>query len=94
MKQVVGYPGALEFDASQPDGAPLKRLDAAPLRALGWRPRVDFADGLRENVWPLLESGAVKPVIHQVFPLEQAGAAHALMESSAHVGKIMLAVRP
>lgn len=49
VKQVVGYPGALEFDASQPDGAPLKRLDAAPLRALGWRPRVDFADGLRET---------------------------------------------
>lgn len=52
------------------------------------------ADALRENVWPLLESGAVKPVIHKVFPLDQAGAAHALMESSAHVGKIMLAVRP
>lgn len=49
VKQVVGYPGALEFDASQPDGAPLKRLDAAPLRAMGWRPRVDFADGLRET---------------------------------------------
>ncbi len=51
------------------------------------------ADALRENVWPLLESGAVKPVIHKVFPLEEAGAAHALMESSAHVGKIMLQVR-
>ncbi len=52
------------------------------------------AEALLENVWPLLESGAVKPIIHKVFPLEDAGAAHALMESSAHVGKIMLAVRP
>lgn len=51
------------------------------------------ADALRENVWPLLDSGAVKPVIHKVFPLEEAGAAHALMESSAHVGKIMLEMR-
>jgi GDP-L-fucose synthase len=47
VKQVVGYAGQLEFDASQPDGAPLKRLDASPLRALGWRPRTDFAAGLR-----------------------------------------------
>ena len=36
-------------DHFDPDGAPLKRLDAAPLRALGWTPRVDFADGLRET---------------------------------------------
>lgn len=49
VKQVVGYDGRLEFDASKPDGAPLKRLDAAPLRALGWSPRTDFAAGLRET---------------------------------------------
>ena len=48
-KAVVGYEGKLEFDASKPDGAPLKRLDAAPLRALGWKPQTDFAAGLRET---------------------------------------------
>ena len=48
-KQVVGYEGRLEFDVSKPDGAPLKRLDAAPLRALGWKPQTDFAAGLRET---------------------------------------------
>ncbi len=48
-KAVVGYAGQLEFDASKPDGAPLKRLDAAPLRALGWQPQTDFAAGLRET---------------------------------------------
>lgn len=48
-KDVVGYAGRLEFDASKPDGAPLKRLDAAPLRALGWKPQTDFAAGLRET---------------------------------------------
>jgi len=51
-----------------------------------------IARELRERVWPLLEAGRIKPVIHQVFPLEEAAAAHALMESSAHVGKIMLNV--
>ena len=48
-KAVVGYEGRLEFDASKPDGAPLKRLDASPLRALGWKPKTDFAAGLRET---------------------------------------------
>jgi len=47
---------------------------------------------LRTQIWPLLESGAIKPVIHQAFPLEGAVQAHLLMESSAHVGKIMLKV--
>ncbi len=51
-----------------------------------------IAEALRENVWPLLDSGAVKPIIHKVFPLEQARAAHALMESSTHAGKIILEV--
>jgi NADPH2:quinone reductase len=51
-----------------------------------------IAAQLRARVWPLLESRAIKPVIYQSFPLEQAGAAHGLMESSAHVGKIMLQI--
>lgn len=51
-----------------------------------------IAAQLREKVWPLLEAGRIKPVIYRSFPLEQAGAAHALMESGAHVGKIMLQV--
>ena len=49
-----------------------------------------LARELREQVWPLIEAGRVKPVIHQVFPAAQAAQAHALMESSTHVGKIVL----
>ena len=49
-----------------------------------------IAQALKEHVWPLLESGRVRPVISQVFPLEQAAQAHALMESSEHIGKIVL----
>ncbi|MBC7859439.1 MAG: NAD(P)H-quinone oxidoreductase [Burkholderiaceae bacterium] len=51
-----------------------------------------IAAQLRARVWPLLEARRIKPVIYQTFPLEQAAAAHALMESGAHVGKIMLQV--
>ncbi|RVU14202.1 NAD(P)H-quinone oxidoreductase [Methylobacterium oryzihabitans] len=49
-----------------------------------------IAEGLRREVWPLLDAGTVKPIIHATFPLEEAREAHALMESSAHLGKIML----
>lgn len=49
-----------------------------------------IAANLRRHVWPLIEAGKIKPVIHHRFPLEQAAQAHAMMESSAHIGKIML----
>ncbi len=52
----------------------------------------DIAQKLRAKVWPLLESGAIKSVIFKRFPLAQAADAHALMETSTHVGKIMLEV--
>ncbi len=51
-----------------------------------------IARALRERVWPLLESGRVAPVVHATFPLDEAAAAHRLMESGAHVGKIVLVV--
>jgi NADPH2:quinone reductase len=49
-----------------------------------------IANQLHEHVWPLLEAGKIKPVIYRTFPLEQAAQAHALMETSVHVGKIVL----
>lgn len=52
-----------------------------------------IARQLREHAWPLFAQGKVKPVVHRVFPLAQAAEAHALMESSTHVGKIVLQVR-
>jgi NADPH2:quinone reductase len=59
------------------------------------RPRsVEFKAGvaraLREKVWPLIEAGKIKPVIHATFPLADAAKAHALMESGTHIGKIVL----
>ena len=49
-----------------------------------------IARALREKVWPLLERGTVKPIVHATFPLERASDAHRLMESSGHIGKIVL----
>lgn len=51
-----------------------------------------IAQKLREHVWPLFAQRKIKPVIYKTFPLEQAAEAHALMESSTHVGKIVLQV--
>lgn len=59
------------------------------------RPRpVEFkkkiAQNLLQHVWPLLEGGRIKPVIHKTYPLKDAGAAHRLMESNQHIGKVVL----
>lgn len=59
------------------------------------RPRTDeekaaIAASLLEHAWPLIEAGTVKPVIHSTFPLEDVAKAHELMESSKHIGKIVL----
>ncbi len=51
-----------------------------------------IANHLRSTVWPLIEAGKIKPVIYKTFPLDKANEAHALMEASTHVGKIMLQV--
>jgi NADPH2:quinone reductase len=50
-----------------------------------------IARALRETVWPWLDAGTVKPVIHEVFPAAEAARAHALMESNRHIGKLVLA---
>jgi NADPH2:quinone reductase len=49
-----------------------------------------IAQALAKNVWPLIESGKIKPVIHSTFAAADAAQAHALMESNQHVGKIVL----
>jgi NADPH2:quinone reductase len=54
--------------------------------------KAEIAKRLRERVWPLIEQGKIKPVIYKTFKLEEAAQAHALMESSTHVGKIVLEV--
>jgi NADPH:quinone reductase len=73
----------------------LKRLTVtgSTLRASPQARKVEIALSLRSEVWPLIESGKVKPVVYRVFPLAEAAAAHTLMESNLHIGKIVLAMR-
>ena len=52
--------------------------------------KAKIAEALRKTAWPWLESGVVKPVIHQVFPAAEAAKAHALMETNQHIGKLVL----
>lgn len=70
----------------------VKRLTllGSTMRARSLAEKAEVAAALREKVWPLLERGMVKPIIHATFPLEDAREAHKLMESSAHIGKIVL----
>jgi NADPH2:quinone reductase len=52
--------------------------------------KADIAKSLEKHIWPRLKSGEIKPIIYKVFPAEQAAAAHQLMESGEHIGKIVL----
>jgi putative PIG3 family NAD(P)H quinone oxidoreductase len=72
----------------------LRRLTitGSTLRPQSDQAKAEIARALRERVWPLLEAGRVAPVMDREFPLEEAAAAHARMESSAHIGKIVLTV--
>ncbi len=72
----------------------LKRLThtGSTLRARSVPEKAAIARAIEQNVWPLIAAGKVKPVIFRTFPLAQASAAHALMETSAHIGKIVLTV--
>ncbi len=70
----------------------LKRLTltGSTLRPQTVERKGEIAQALRERIWPLIAAGEIKPVIHASFPLAKAAEAHALMESSQHIGKIML----
>jgi putative PIG3 family NAD(P)H quinone oxidoreductase len=67
-------------------------ITGSTLRPRSVEEKGQIAAEVRREVWPLLESGKVKPLIYRMFPLADAAAAHRLMESSEHVGKIVLTV--
>jgi putative PIG3 family NAD(P)H quinone oxidoreductase len=80
---------AASFDA----GAVLRKrltLTGSTLRPRSAAHKAAIARELLDKAWPLLDAGRVRPVIHRVFPAEQAAQAHELMESGTHVGKIVL----
>lgn len=65
-------------------------ITGSTLRARDTAFKTAIARQLEKNVWPWLASGKVKPIIYKTFPMEAAAEAHTLMESSAHIGKIIL----
>jgi NADPH:quinone reductase-like Zn-dependent oxidoreductase len=72
----------------------LKRLTltGSTLRPRSVAEKAEIARALEETVWPLIAAGQVSPRIYRTFPLAEAAAAHALMESSEHIGKIVLLI--
>jgi NADPH2:quinone reductase len=67
-------------------------VTGSTLRARPVAEKGAIARAVHEHVWPLIEAGAVKPIIHATFPLRDAAEAHRVMESSAHIGKLVLTI--
>ncbi len=84
--------GGAKLDAINITAIMQKRLvlTGSTMRPRTVAEKAAIADALRAEVWPKLDAGQCAPVIHATFPLAQAADAHRLMESSAHIGKIML----
>jgi putative PIG3 family NAD(P)H quinone oxidoreductase len=91
---MIGRQGGVK---SEIDVMPILRkrlvLTGSTLRTRSVEEKGALAQSVYQHVWPLFESGAVRVIVHQTFPLSHAAEAHRLMESSAHVGKIVLQVQ-
>jgi putative PIG3 family NAD(P)H quinone oxidoreductase len=88
---VIGLQGGSRAELDL--GLMLRKRVAVFAATLRGRPREEKAVIIRstvEHVWPLIEAGAVRPVIHATYPLRDAAEAHRVMESSVHVGKLLL----
>jgi len=88
---MIGRQGGVK---SEIDIMPILRkrliLTGSTLRTRSVEEKGRLAQAVHQHVWPLFESAAVRVIVHQTFPLRDAAAAHRMMESSAHVGKLVL----
>ncbi|MFC9328375.1 NAD(P)H-quinone oxidoreductase [Kitasatospora sp. NPDC057015] len=90
---IIGLQGGVKAEVNL--AALLAKRAAVVATSLRGRPLAEKAAivaGVREHVWPLIEGGVVRPVVHQVLPLAEAGAGHQLLEAGAQVGKVVLRV--
>jgi putative PIG3 family NAD(P)H quinone oxidoreductase len=88
---VIGLQGGTKAELNL--GALLSKRAAVVATSLRARPvqeKAAIVAAVREHVWPLVEAGAVRPVVHERLPLERAADAHRLLEDSSHVGKVLL----
>ncbi len=91
---VIGLQGGAKAELDL--GALLAKRGAVHATALRSRPAAQKAaivSGVREQVWPLVEAGGVRPVVDRVLPLTEVAEAHRVVEASEHVGKVVLQVR-
>ena len=65
-------------------------ITGSTLRSRSVAEKTQLRDDIEEHMWPLVRDGKIRPVIDQIFPLHEAGKAHERMESSRHIGKIVL----
>ena len=91
---LIAFLGGAKADGLDLTAIMVRRLtvSGSTMRPRTAAQKAALADALREKVWPVLDAGRCGPVIHEVFPLERAADAHRLMETSTHIGKIMLSV--
>ncbi|MDX3850389.1 NAD(P)H-quinone oxidoreductase [Streptomyces sp. AK02-01A] len=88
---VIGMQGGMKAELNL--GELLRKrgtITATSLRARPLREKAEIVAGVRENVWPLVASGRVRPIVDQRLPLSEAAEAHRALEAGAHVGKILL----
>ena len=89
----IGFLGGAKSEINM--GPVLQRrlwITGSTLRARSIPEKAAIARAVQEHVWPLLEAGTVRVPIHATFPLQQAAEAHRMMESSSHIGKLVLTV--
>jgi len=90
---IIGLQGGRSAEINL--GAMLAKRCALIATTLRGRPadeKATIVAAVREHVWPLIEAGRVKPVVHSTHPLARAADAHREMEASTHIGKILLTV--
>ncbi|MET8751898.1 NAD(P)H-quinone oxidoreductase [Streptomyces sp. NPDC004667] len=88
---IIGLQGGVKAEVNL--GALLAKRAAITATSLRTRPleeKAAIVAAVREHVWPLIASGRVRPVVHATYPMREAAEAHRVLESSAHVGKILL----
>jgi putative PIG3 family NAD(P)H quinone oxidoreductase len=88
---VIGLQGGVKAELNL--GELLSKRAAVTATSLRQRPleeKAAIVAAVREHVWPLVEAGTVRPVVHRAFPMERASEAHRVLEDSTHVGKVLL----
>ncbi|MEU9413839.1 NAD(P)H-quinone oxidoreductase [Streptomyces sp. NPDC051000] len=92
---IIGLQGGAKAEVNL--GALLAKraaITATSLRARPLEEKAAIVAAVREHVWPLVTTGRVRPVVHATYPMRDAAEAHRVMESSAHVGKLLLTTTP